>query len=57
MNNCENCQNYTWDEEFEYYVCDIDLDMDEMERFLNHSTKDCPYFKFYDEYTMVRKQN
>lgn len=54
---CEHCQNYLWDEEEEYNFCNIDLDMDEMERFLNRAEKGCPYFKYYDEYTMVRKQN
>ena len=26
---CEYCANYVYDEECEYYVCDIDLDEDE----------------------------
>ena len=27
---CEYCSNYVYDEDYEYYVCDINLDEDEM---------------------------
>lgn len=26
---CEYCSNYVYDEDYEYYVCDINLDEDE----------------------------
>ena len=32
--NCEYCINYEYDEDFEYYVCTMDLDEDEMRRFV-----------------------
>ena len=32
--SCEYCSNYVYDEDYEYYVCDQDLDEDEMVRFL-----------------------
>ena len=35
----------------------MDLDEDEMARFLTASTYNCPYYDFYDEYKIVRKQN
>lgn len=54
---CENCANYIYDEEYGQYCCDINLDEDEMMRFLTGKTSECPYFDFYDEYKIVRKQN
>lgn len=55
--NCESCSNYIFDEQSESWYCDIDLDEDEMSRFLTSQTFDCPYYSFYDEYGIVRKQN
>ncbi len=57
MSCCENCSNYLYDDENETYFCNVNLDEDEMYRFLSGSTKACPYFDFYDEYKIVRKQN
>ena len=54
---CENCVNYVYDDENDCYVCDARLDEDEMMHFLTNQTKNCPYFRFYDEYSIVRKQN
>ena len=51
------CSNYVYDEDYEYYVCDINLDEDEMARFMSYSDWDCPYFQMDDEYAIVRKQN
>jgi len=56
-NCCEMCAHYVYDEECECYVCMIDLDIDEMERFLQGSNDSCHYFRLYDEYKIVRKQN
>ena len=55
--NCENCANYIYDDECDTYFCNINLDEDEMARFLTQSAYNCPYFDFYDEYSIVRKQN
>lgn len=55
--NCESCANYIFDEESESYFCDMQLDEDEMQRFLTAQTYNCPYYDFYDEYKIVRKQN
>jgi hypothetical protein len=54
--NCESCMYYEYDEEYECYVCDMDLDEDEMARFLQDRHYECPYYRFGDEYTIVRKQ-
>lgn len=54
---CESCANYTYDPESDCMYCEAELDEDEMMRFLSSSTDDCPYYNFYDEYGIVRKQN
>ena len=46
-----------YDDEYDADVCSINLDEDELIRFMSGSDFNCPYFKFYDEYKMVRKQN
>lgn len=53
---CEMCGNYVYDEECGYYTCEINLDEDEMYRFLSGSVDSCPYFCGEDEYAVVRKQ-
>lgn len=55
--NCESCEHYDYDEEWDEYVCRVDLDEDEMIRFLSGTNASCPYYKFYDEYKSVQKQN
>lgn len=55
--SCETCANYILDSESGEYYCDMNLDEDEMARFLTFSNYNCPYYDFYDEYKIVRKQN
>ena len=57
MDKCESCVWYSYDEEYDDFVCEMDLDEDEMQRFLTSQTYNCPYYDFYDEYKIVRKQN
>ena len=54
--NCEMCSNFVYDEETECYVCDMDLDEDDMVRFLMGNTAACPYYQSGDEYQVVRHQ-
>lgn len=54
---CESCEFYDYDEEWDEYVCSISLDEDEMIDFLGRNTNRCPYYRFYDEYKSVQKQN
>lgn len=54
--NCEYCMNYIFDDECNCYICDVNLDEDEMVRFLGDSYYNCPHFQFNDEYKIVRKQ-
>ncbi len=54
---CESCEFYDYDEEWEEYVCSMSLDEDEMIDFLGRNTGRCPYYRYYDEYKSVQKQN
>ena len=56
---CEVCMNFEYDPETDCYDCvlEIGLDMDDYERSLSGQYVSCPFFKFGDEYNIVRKQN
>ncbi len=54
--NCECCTNYVYDEEYDCFICLVNLDEDEMARFMGNTFDNCPYFQFDDEYKIVRKQ-
>jgi hypothetical protein len=54
--SCEFCINYIYDEEYNYYICQVDLDEDEMGKFISNTFDNCPHFQFNDEYRIVRKQ-
>lgn len=54
---CETCVHFDWDDWYQEYVCTQDLDEDEMVRYLAGSFSACPYYRFYDEYKSVQKQN
>lgn len=56
MTGCETCANYVYDEDYECYTCEMDLDEDEMGKFLSSSFDDCPYWQSDDEYKIVRRQ-
>ena len=45
-----------YDEEFDEYYCEVNLDEDEMYRFIKGDFRECPYYQFGDEYQIVRKQ-
>jgi len=53
---CESCMFYTYDEIYDDYVCDMDLDEDEMERFLSSRANDCPFWRPGDDYRTARRQ-
>ena len=55
VGSCECCGNYVYDEENEYYVCEVDLDEDDMVRFLKGDVRACPYYQSDDEYKIVRQ--
>ena len=56
VSNCETCVNYVYDDEDECYVCDMNLDEDDMVRFLTGTFDNCPYYQLDDEYRIVRHQ-
>ncbi len=56
MDKCESCQFYNYDEEYDEYLCDVDMDEDEYVRFLSSHSRDCPYWRPGDEYLTARKQ-
>lgn len=56
MAECYTCANYTYDEEYEEYVCDVNMDEDDYVRFITGKWEACPYYRNGDEYRVVRKQ-
>ena len=56
ISSCDICMNYTYDEDYECYTCEVDLDEDEMSAFLRGSDFSCPFYQPGDEYRVVRKQ-
>ena len=54
--SCDMCAYLMYDEEYEDYVCDVNMDEDEMSRLYSDSHYACPYYKNGDEYRVVRKQ-
>ncbi len=55
MNQCETCLYYEYDEEWEEYLCSMDMDEDDLVRFLQDKRSVCPYYRAGDEYQIVRK--
>ncbi len=54
---CTDCAYLMYDEEYEEYVCTVDMDEDELARFAYGKRSGCPYYRNGDEYSIVRKQN
>jgi|GEM_PF-43750 len=56
QSRCEDCEFYECDDEGDYY-CSVSLDEDEMAEFMTGRTGRCPYYRYYNEYKSVQKQN
>ena len=56
MNDCETCAYYSYDEEWDSYVCEMDLDEDEYCRLIEGHYRKCPYYRDGDEYKVVKHQ-
>lgn len=54
--NCEECVHYDYDDETDAYYCTMDLDEDEMERFLRSANDACPFYRRGDDYQTARRQ-
>lgn len=55
--SCESCVYYDYDEYLDAYICTVNLDEDEYRNFLHGDCARCPYYRFYDEYKSVQRQN
>ena len=56
MSSCDTRSNYQYDEDYECYVCMVDLDEDDMSRFLRGDNFACSFYQLDNEYLVVRKQ-
>ena len=54
--SCDTCAYLIYDEYYEEYVCDVNMDEDEYGRLASDSHYICPYYKNGDEYRVVRHQ-
>jgi hypothetical protein len=54
--DCESCLNYSFDEEYDCYICQVNLDEDDMGRFISNTVLHCPHFQYNNEYKIVNKQ-
>ena len=53
---CDTCWYYDYDEEYDEYCCQMDLDEDEMYRYVVSSQAHCPFYRQGDDYTLARRQ-
>ncbi|MBQ6589763.1 MAG: hypothetical protein IJI01_13950 [Butyrivibrio sp.] len=53
---CDTCANYAYDEDWECYVCMVNMDEDDYGRMMAGGNKECPYYQDNDEYKVVRHQ-
>ncbi len=56
MASCDTCGNLQYDEDYEDYICLVNMDEDEYVRLLSSNYRECPYYQSDDEYKIVRKQ-
>ena len=54
--SCDSCEFYEYDEMTDSYGCNLNLDEDDMVDFLGGRTRECTYYRYYDEYKSVHKQ-
>ncbi len=54
---CDSCSHYDYDDEAEEYYCSANVDEDDLYRFYESGSRECPFYDPYDEYGIVRKQN
>lgn len=58
MDQCEHCAYYIYNDVTDQYECEAfdALDEDDIAHFGDRG-RNCPGFRFYDEYKIVQKQN
>lgn len=54
--NCGECVHFDYDEETDANFCNMDLDEDEMERFLRADARACPFYHRGSDYETARRQ-
>lgn len=53
---CDDCQYYIFDDDYQEYVCDMDMDEDDYARIVSRGSEECPFWRNGDEYSVVRHQ-
>lgn len=53
---CEDCAYYAYDEDYDEYICDAQMDEDDFYRLSERNYSGCLYYRSGDEYQVVRKQ-
>ena len=56
MSSCDFCAYNEYDENDDEYYCSVNMDEDDMARFVQSDYKECPFFRNGDEYKVVRHQ-
>ena len=54
--DCDNCALYIYDEEYDGYLCSVDMDEDDYARLMQDRHARCPFWRNGDEYALVRHQ-
>ena len=54
--NCEMCVYFDTDPDTGEEYCSVNLDEDEMERFLRSDFRNCPFYRRGDDYRTARRQ-
>jgi Holliday junction resolvasome RuvABC DNA-binding subunit len=54
--DCNSCGFYVYDDEYEDYDCQVNMDEDDYVRLMSDIKFECPYYQLDDEYKIVRKQ-
>ena len=52
----DTCAYLVYDEEYEEYICDVNMDEDDYARISYGGFQGCPYYRSGDEYRIARKQ-
>ena len=56
MASCDTCAYFAYDDDYEDYVCDINMDEDDYRRLVESHYKECPFYRDGDDYKVVRHQ-
>lgn len=54
--SCDFCAYNEYDEDDETFYCSVNMDEDDMAKFILSGRRECPYFRNGDEYAVVRHQ-